>query len=114
MKQQLSRRCGVFIFNENKELLIIARAYQDYWEVPSWEHSNNADFLSVALNGVFELTNIDFFNYKEEYFKPLKHQVIRNNMFIPYVIFGEKTVGLNCLMIQKRLMIGLMFLLKRL
>ena len=72
-------------------MLVIARYSQDDWEVPSWEHKNNDDYLEVAMQGVMEFTGIDFFNYKEEYFSPLKHNISGNNVFVPYVIKGEET-----------------------
>lgn len=93
MKENKPKKiCGLFVFTPSKDLLLVKHYDSKHWEIPTWEHSGNEDYLMVAQVGIFEKTGIEFFNYKDELFKPLKHQ-FGKTVFIPYVIFNEKDMG---------------------
>lgn len=88
-KKNSRRTCGIFIFNEHKELLVTLPFYSDDWEIPIWHHSNNESYLQVAKRGALELVNVDFFNHKDEYFKELRHVSYKGTILCPYVIKDE-------------------------
>ncbi len=94
MNKTPTKSCGIFIFNHKKEVLLILTPGAYNWITPCWNHSYNANHLEVAMQGVFEYTGIDFFNYDEKYFKPIKYSTNNNEIFVPFVIYGEKTLDI--------------------
>ena len=89
-KNESKKTCGMFVFNTKKELLVILPSGEKYWEIPTWNHNYNEEYLDVARKAVFELSGIDLFNRKDELFAPIRY-TNSPDALITYYILNEDT-----------------------
>lgn len=88
----MEKTCGIFIVNEEYEILIgKPSGDNNSWSIPKGRLEYGEHELQAALRELYEEANVALFNYRTEFFIPLKEQEYFNRKKIlkPFVIFGE-------------------------
>jgi len=87
----MEKTCGIFIVNQNKEILIGKPSGNNSWSIPKGRIESGEMELDAALRELYEEANIALFNYRREFFIPLKEQEYLNRKKIlkPFVLFNE-------------------------